>query len=259
MRATIAVFLLVAFTLSSHAEVRTRDVVYHIDGEEFTGQLAWDDALGGPRPGVLVFPEWWGLSDYERTRARMLAELGYVALAVDMYGTGRHTADPEQAKAWMQAVTTDVAWWRERALKALEVLRADSLVAADNVAAIGYCFGGGTVLQLAYSGADVDGVVSFHGSLPAPDEESLAAIQASILVLHGNADPFVADAVVNQLREKLEAGDVDWQLHIYGGVRHSFTNPGANEHGMDALEYDATADDRSWAAMKTFFAEIFTD
>lgn len=257
MRATIAVFLLVT-ALTSHAEVRSRDVVYHIDGEEFTGYLAWDDALGGPRPGVLVFPEWWGLSDYERTRARMLAALGYMALAVDMYGTGRHTADPEQAKAWMQAVTTDVEWWRERALKALEVLRAEPLV-ADNVAAIGYCFGGGTVLQLAYSGADVEGVVSFHGSLPAPDEESLAAIEASILVLHGNADPFVADAMVDRLRETLEGSDVDWQLHIYGGVRHSFTNPAADERGMDALRYDATADDRSWAAMKTFFAEIFTD
>ncbi len=259
MKSIVAVLLLAAFTLTSHAEVRTRDVVYHIDGEEFTGYLAWDDALGGPRPGVLVFPEWWGLSDYERARARMLAELGYVALAVDMYGTGRHTADPEQAKAWMQAVTIDVEWWRERALKGLEVLRADPLVDADNVAAIGYCFGGGTVLQLAYSGADVEGVVSFHGSLPAPDEESLAAIEASILVLHGNADPFVADAMVDQLRETLEAGGVDWQLHIYGGVRHSFTNPGADERGMDALKYDATADDRSWAAMKTFFAEIFTD
>lgn len=250
---------LAAFFLSAHAEVVTRDVRYTIDGEEFTGYLAYDDAVSGKRPGIAVFPEWWGLSDYERGRARMLAELGYVAFAADMYGTGKLTDNPDQAGAWMQAVTADVEWWRERAAKAVEILRADEHVDGTDVAAIGYCFGGGTVLQLAYSGADLDGVVSFHGSLPVADDEALKNIKAKLLVLHGNADPFVAEAVAAQFRDKLESGDVDWQMHIYGGVRHSFTNPGADAHGMAALKYDETADKRSWRAMRAFFDEIFAD
>lgn len=259
MNRVLACLLLSAVALSAGAEVRTEAVVYQIDGEEFTGYLAWDDAIAGKRPGVMVVHEWWGLGDYEKRRARMLAELGYVAFAVDMYGTGRHTADPEQAKAWMQAVTSDKGWWRERAMKGVEILRANQHVEATDIAAIGYCFGGGTVLQLAYGGADIDGVVSFHGALPAATPEERDAIEASLLVLHGNADPFVADAVAAEFRNKLEGSDVDWQMHFYGGVRHSFTNPAADERDMEALKYDAQADERSWTAMKVFFDEIFAD
>ena len=258
MRTLLSLLVLTFFSLAVQAEVLTENVTYEIDGEEFTGYLAYDGSFTGNRPGVLVVHEWWGLSDYERRRARMLAELGYVAFAVDMYGSGKHTDKAEQAKAWMQEVTTDVEWWRERAMKGVEILRGNKLVDADKVAAIGYCFGGGTVLQMAYGGADIQGVVSFHGSLPIASDEDLARTKTRLLVLHGNADPFVPAEMAAEFQKKLETGDVDWQMISYGGVRHSFTSPEADERGMEALKYDADADRRSWGAMQLFFREIFT-
>ena len=249
--------VLLAVTFTAQAGIQTKDVPYEIDGEKFTGYLAYDDSIKGKRPGVLVVHEWWGSSSYERRRARMLAELGYVAFVVDMYGTGKLTDKPEQAKEWMQSVTTDVDWWRERAMKGVELLRSDKRVDASKVAAIGYCFGGGTVLQMAYGGADIQGVVSFHGSLPAADEEALKNIKTKILVLHGNADPFVPAEMAAEFQKKLDMGSVDWQMISYGGVRHSFTSPEADKRGMEALKYDATADRRSWQAMLSFFNEIF--
>lgn len=253
-------FSLLLCSLTLQAEVQTQDVVYKIDDEEFTAYLAYDDAIKEPRPGVLVFPQWWGLSDYEKGRARMLAEMGYVALAVDMYGTGKLTDEPEQAKTWMQAVTADKEWWRERALKAMEILRGQKQVAADDVAAIGYCFGGGTVLQAAYAGADLDGVVSFHGSLPAADEEEANRIVTPLLVLNGGDDPFVSDEVQLEFQQKLEQNPaLDWQIVTYGGARHSFTDPGADKRDIPALKYDAKADQRSWRAMRHFLQDVFAD
>ena len=259
MRTFLSLILLLIFSLPAHAEVRTEDVSYEIDGEAFTGYLAYDDSVAGKRPAVLVVHEWWGLSDYEKRRARMLAELGYVAFAVDMYGTGKHTDNPEQAKAWMQEVTTDVEWWRERAMKGVEILRGNKLADAAKVAAIGYCFGGGTVLQMAYGGTDIQGVVSFHGSLPIASDEDLERTKTKLLVLHGNADPFVPGEMAVEFQKKLETGNIDWQMVTYGGVRHSFTSPGADKRGMDALKYDADADRRSWNSMQAFFAEIFAN
>ena len=244
---------------AAQAVVKTKTIEYRDGDATLKGVLAWDDAAGGKRPGVLVVHEWWGLSDYEKRRARMLAQLGYVAFAVDMYGTGKHTDKPEQAKAWMQAVTTDVEWWRERAMKGVEILRGNKLVEASDVAAIGYCFGGGTVLQMAYGGADIDGVVSFHGSLPAADEEAIKKIKTRILVLHGSDDPFVPDEMAAQFERKLETGDIDWQMIIYGGERHSFTVPDAERKGIDNLKYDPKADRRSWAKLMSFLDELFRD
>jgi len=259
MRRLLTTLVLIFFTLAAQAGVRTQDVRYQIEDEEFTGYLAYDDALDGKRPGVLVVHEWWGLSDHEKRRARMLAELGYVAFAVDMYGSGKHTDDPDQAKTWYDMVTTDIEWWRERAMKGIEILRGHADVDATDIAAIGYCFGGGTVLQLAYGGADVDGVVSFHGVLPAADDQALVKIRTKLLVLHASRDPFVPADMVARFQQKLDMGDVDWQLVTYGGVRHSFTVPDADKRGMEALRYDADADRRSWHAMRQFFEEIFAD
>lgn len=259
MRTLLSIFALMIFGLTAQAEIHSEDVKYQIDGEEFTGYLAYDDAVTGKRPGVLVVHQWWGLSDQEKRRARMLAELGYVAFAVDMYGTGKLTDKSEQAKSWMQAVTTDVEWWRERAMKGVEILGGNKHVDREKLAAIGYCFGGGTVIQMAYGGADVQGVVSFHGSLPVADEKDISNIKTKMLVLHGNDDPFVPEEIAAQFRKKLEAGDVDWQMIIYGGVRHSFTMPDTGKYGMEALKYDADADRRSWGAMRTFLHEIFAN
>ena len=255
----LLMFICALLTLNAQAAIQTEAVTYKIEDEEFTGYVAYDDAVSGKRPGVVVVHEWWGLSDYEKRRARMLAELGYVAFAVDMYGTGKLTDKPDQAKAWMQSVTTDVEWWRERAMKGVEILRNHKLVKKDAIAAIGYCFGGGTVLQMAYGGADIDGVVSFHGSLPVADDEALKNTKAKLLVLHGGADPFVPEDAAARFQSKLAKGNIDWQMVTYGGIRHSFTSPEADKRGIEALKYDATADRRSWKAMQNFLQELFED
>jgi dienelactone hydrolase len=257
MKRLIVFVLVMVFTRSAIAGVETRDITYLIGEDEFTGYLAYDNTVSGKRPGVLVVHEWWGLGEYEKHRARMLAESGYVAFVVDMYGTGRLTDQPDQARSWMQEVTADVEWWRERALKGVEILKQHERVDAGRIAAIGYCFGGGTVLQLAYGGADIDGVVSFHGSLPAADEETADKIKARILVAHGNADEYIARETITKFQDRLDQAQADWRMITYGNVRHSFTNPGADARGIPALKYDAGADRHSWRAMQEFFGEIF--
>ncbi|MCB1748048.1 MAG: dienelactone hydrolase family protein [Gammaproteobacteria bacterium] len=242
---------------AAQAAVREQTIDYH-DGEvALQGTLYADDAHNGPRPGVLVIHEWWGLNDYARQRARRLAELGYVAFAVDMYGAGKVTEHPKQAGEWAGMVTANVAAWRQRALAALAVLRAQAGVDPARLAAIGYCFGGASVLQLAYSGADLRGVVSFHGSLPAADAAEVGHIRARILVEHGGADGFVGPERVAAFEQALAGSAVDWRVTVHGGAKHGFTNPDAGDYGLEGLAYDARADRRSWAAMQDFFGEIF--
>lgn len=259
MHKLVTLLCLLAIGTSVQAEVQSKAVHYEDDGTALTGYLYWDDASDAKRPGILVIHEWWGLNDYAKKRARMLAELGYVAFAADMYGGDRVTTDPKQAQEWMQEVTVDPELWRERADAGLKQLKASDLVLPDETAAVGYCFGGGTVLQMAYGNADVKGVVSFHGSLPAAPEESKGKIGPKILVLHGYDDSFVAPDVVANFQTKLEAAGANWEMDIYGGVRHSFTNPNAGEYGIENLKYDAQADARSWSRMQTFFDELFKD
>ncbi|MEE4660382.1 MAG: dienelactone hydrolase family protein [Halieaceae bacterium] len=257
MRSVFFGVLLFALGCSAHAAVQSRAITYQVDGTEFTGYLYWDDTQDGQRPGVLVVHEWWGLNDYAKQRARMLAELGYVAFAVDMYGNNQVTDKPAQAREWMQEVTADVEGWRERALKGLEQLVRSGMVADGQLAAIGYCFGGATVLQISYANAPVKGVVSFHGALPAAPEEAKGKIGPQILVLHGQADTFVAPEVVTNFRNKLDEAGASWEMNTYGGVRHGFTNPDAAAFGIPNLVYDEVADRRSWARMQTFFDELF--
>jgi dienelactone hydrolase len=221
-----------------------------------TGHLAWDDAVVGKRPGVLVIHEWWGLNDYAKGRAEALAKAGYVAFALDMYGGGKATAHGKEAGEWMKQITANVEGWRRRAMAGLEVLRAQAQVDGDKVAAIGYCFGGATVMQMAYGGADLDAVASFHGSLP-PAPESVGAIKPRVLVAHGRDDKFIpADRIV-AFQDGLDRIEADWEMTIYSGARHGFTNPGAGAYGMDNLAYNETADTRSWAAMLKLFGEVF--
>lgn len=254
-----AALALVLMSTSAAAEIKSKAVSYDDEGTPLEGYLYWDDAVDGERPGVLVIHEWWGLNDYAKKRARMLAELGYVAFAADMYGGDRVTKQPDQAREWMQEVTVDPELWRLRAAAGLAQLEDSELVDDDRMAAVGYCFGGGTVMQMAYGGADLDGVVSFHGSLPAAPEASYGKIEPEILVLHGQADSFIAPEVVTNFQDKLEEAGANWEMDIYGGVRHGFTNPDAADYGIDNLAYDAQADARSWQRMQTFFDEIFAD
>jgi dienelactone hydrolase len=257
MKHLLGLLLVGVLALPAYAAVQSKAVEYADDDTKLTGHLYWDDAIKGKRPGVLVIHEWWGLNGYAKKRAQMLAELGYVAFAADMYGTGLVTDTPAQAKEWMQGVTADVEGWRGRARLGLAQLMNSGMVDGDKVAAIGYCFGGATVLQMSYDNAPVKGVVSFHGALPAAPEEMKGKIEPRILVLHGYADSFINHEVVNNFRKKMEEAGADWEMNTYGGARHGYTNPNAADRGMDNLKYDAKADARSWARMQAFFAEIF--
>ncbi|MEE4112336.1 MAG: dienelactone hydrolase family protein [Desulfobacteraceae bacterium] len=253
----LAALLLLTVVVPAQAAVVTETVTYRHEGQTLEGFMAWDDAIAGKRPGVLVVHEWWGLNDYVRDRARQLAELGYVAFALDMYGVGKVTEHPSQAGEWMKMITENLDFWRHRALAGLAVLKGAERVDPDRITAIGYCFGGSTVQQLAYGGANIRGVVSFHGSplLPGPGE--VERVRAKILICHGAADPFTKPEQLQKYLTEMGTSGLDWQFIAYGGARHGFTNPGADAKGMEALAYNRSADMRSWAHMRLFFEEIF--
>ncbi|GJL56112.1 MAG: hypothetical protein NPIRA02_32440 [Nitrospirales bacterium] len=239
------------------AKIQEQTIPYTHGETQLQGYLVWDDSIKGKRPGVLVVHEWWGLNAYAKARAKQLAEMGYVAFAVDMYGTGKVTDHPKQAGEWMKETTANVKTWQDRAIEGLKVFQKQDMVDVESVAAIGYCFGGATVVQLVYSGAPVRGVVSFHGALPLPNKGQAINTNAKVLIAHGNEDPFLKEEHIQQFRSALEEADLDWQMVIYAGARHSFTNPGADKVGMDALKYNKKADERSWKHMKLFFDELF--
>src|SRR5262245_4840688 len=188
--ATMAVLLAGA---TARAEVKTKTVTYTHDGVTLKGYLAWDDAIKGKRPGVLVVHEWWGLNDYAKKRAEQLAGLGYVAFAPDMYGEGKSTTSTKEAGAMAGEVRKDPKVWLGRALAGLKILQDHELVDAKKIASIGYCFGGSTSLQLAHAGADLACIVSFHGALMPPTEEQVKGIKAKILICHGAADSFIKE------------------------------------------------------------------
>ncbi|TVQ88480.1 MAG: dienelactone hydrolase family protein [Chromatiaceae bacterium] len=239
------------------AELQTQTIEYQDGDTSLKGYLVYDDSIEGPRPGILVAHEWWGLNDYIRQRAEMIAELGYVAFALDMYGDDRVTEHAPDAQGWMQQITANLDTWHQRARAGLEILQGQEQVDATRLAALGWCFGGATVMQLAYAGADLAAVVSFHGSLPpAPDG---VTIKPSVLAAHGAADDFVPPERVQAFQDSLTAAGADWQLVSYGGARHGFTNPLAGDYGMDNLAYDANADRRSWDLMQALLEEVFAD
>ena len=239
------------------AKVVTQIVEYRQDGTAMRGFLAYDDALKGKRPGVLVVHEWWGLNDFARERALKLAGLGYVALAADMYGNGVITSNPEEAGKLAGALRGNPDLLRARAQAALKFLAADPRVDANRLAAIGFCFGGTTVLELAYSGADLAGVVSFHGGLPRLQPGDLKRLKASILVLHGADDPHVAPADITAFEQAMRQAGADWQMVFFGGAVHGFTNPAAGDNQASGVAYNARAARRSWRYMQDFFQEIW--
>lgn len=260
MRVLLLVITLL-FTALGHAELRHEVVHYHANGTTMDGYLAWDDSFEGKRPGILVVHEWWGLNDYARRRARMLAELGYTALAVDMYGKGRSTVHPDQAAAFMKAVSEHADVMRARFNAALKVLKAERTVDANHIAAIGYCFGGGVVLNMARAGADLDAVVSFHGELaPWAKPAQKGEVKAKVLVFNGGADPFTTTQQIADFRHEMQNANVDYTFVNYPGVKHSFTNPDADAMGKAnnlPLAYDAHADRDSWEKMQGFLRRAF--
>ncbi len=267
MRYLSLFFVLVLFGLDVHAEdsietnIITQEIDYEVGDTKLTGYLAFDASTDEKRPGVLVVHEWWGHNQYARTRAEMLAKLGYVAFAVDMYGDGKLAEHPDDAGKFMQEVTSNISLAEKRMEAALDVLHQQPVVDTSKTAAIGYCFGGAMVLHMARIGTDIDGVVSFHGSLSTENPAQKDAVKARVLVLHGDADPFIPKEQVDAFKEEMQNAGVSYEFVAYPNVKHSFTNPQADEFSekfdLPALEYDQHADEDSWRRMQAFFEWIF--
>ena len=255
--AVVSLVLLLA-SAAAQAAIRTETLEYRAGDAVLKGYLAYEDAIAGKRPAVLVAPEWWGLNDYAKMRAREIAELGYLALAIDIYGDGKTTTNADEAGRLSGAFRQDKALLRQRARAAFDTIAKHPLADPSRIAAIGYCFGGTTVLELAYSGAGLKGVVTFHAGLTVPDAAEAKGIRAKFLVLHGANDTFESPEDIARFQDAMKVAAVDWQMVYFGGAVHSFTNPAADRAGMPGLAYNENADRRSWRYMKDFFAEIFS-
>ncbi len=238
--------------------MQTRTLEYKDGATTCKGYLAFDETKSGPRPGVVLFPEAFGIGEHVMERARRLAGLGYVALAADPYGNGATASDLPAAIGLMGTVRADVNVWRTRARAALDALAAEANVDKAKLAAIGYCFGGSTSIELGRSGAPLAAIVSFHGGLECPKPEDSRNIKAKVLVCTGADDPMITPAQIATFEEQMRQTKVDWQVQVYGGTVHSFTNPDADKLGNPALAYNPVADRRSWKAMLDLFGEAFS-
>lgn len=255
---TLLALLLVAFAANvARAEVKTKTVSYKHGAIVLEGYLAWDDAVKDPRPAVLVVHDWMGIHEVTKKHTEMLAALGYVAFAADIYGKGVRPKDNKEAGKLAGTYKGDRKLLRGRVNAALDFLRTQKSVEKAKIAAIGYCFGGTTVLELARSGADLAGVVSFHGGLSSPTPADAKNIKAKVLVLHGGDDPNVPPEEVIAFEKEMRDAGVDWRLVAYGGAVHSFTNPRAGNDNSKGAAYNERADRRSWKDMQMFFDELF--
>jgi dienelactone hydrolase len=256
MKLILVAAIMLAFVTASRAAVHTEAVTYKHGDTVLEGYLAYDDALPGKRPGIMVVHEWLGFNDHVKKRAEMLAELGYVAFACDMYGKTVRGVGPADGPKLSTPFKEDRKLMRARANAGLDVLRHHPMVDSTKLAAIGFCFGGTTVLELARGGTDLVGVVGFHAGLSTPMPAQAGQVKAKVLVCHGADDPYVPPPEVQAFAEEMRKAGADWQFNAYGGAVHSFTNHEANNRVAGAC-YNAEADRRSWQAMKDFFAEVF--
>lgn len=236
--------------------IATRTIEYRDGDVVLESYMAWDDSGSDPRPGVLISHAWAGRGEHEQNKAEQLAELGYVGLAIDLYGQGKRGTTKEENAALMQPLLDDRAALQRRITLGLETLRKQKEVDSARVAAMGFCFGGLCVLDLARTGADVAGVASFHGLFARPGNTDGNRIAAKVLVLHGWDDPMATPDQVLGLAEELTAMGADWQIHAYGNTLHAFTNPAADDPEFGTV-YDQDADHRSWQSLQLFLAEIF--
>ncbi|MBI5181115.1 MAG: dienelactone hydrolase family protein [Nitrospirae bacterium] len=239
------------------AEVRTEVVEYKQGDAVLEGYLAYDDAVKGKRPSVLIVHEWMGVNPYVKKRAEQLARLGYIAFAADIYGKGVRPKNSDEAAAESKKYKTDRQLMRARVNAGLALLKNHKLADTKRTAAIGYCFGGTTVLELGRSGADVAGIVSFHGGLDSLNPNDAKNIKGKVLALHGGDDPFVPAEQVAAFQDEMRKAGVDWNMVIYGGAVHSFTNPDSGNDNSKGAAYNEKADKRSWEDMRQFFSEIF--
>jgi len=240
---------LIASASTAGAAVMTREIEYKQGDTALKGLMAWDDAIKTKRPGVLVVHEWWGYNEHARNQAKRLAQSGYVAFALDMYGEGKLATHPQDAEAFAAEATKDPAVVNARFDAGLEQLKSDPHVDPAKISAIGYCFGGGIVLSQARAGKDLKAVVSFHGMLAADQPAEPGKVKARVLALIGGADPFCPPATVAAFQKEMQNAGVNYRVVVYPGARHSFTNPDAAKAGMPQLAYNAAADKKSWAEM----------
>lgn len=243
-----------------HAEIVTRPIEYNHQGTLLQGFISFNDDLVGDHnlPGVLVVHEWKGLGDYAKMRAEMLAKEGYVAFAVDMYGKGVFAENHEEAANLAGLFRNDRQLMRERVYEGLKVLLSQNFVNPEKIAAIGYCFGGTTVLEMARAGFPITGVISFHGGLATPSPAVAGTVKAQVLVMHGADDPHVSAEELAGFKREMETANVSWQLVEFGDAVHSFTVPAAGNDKSKGAAYDASADKLSWAYMLDFFEHLFT-
>ncbi|UCH49838.1 MAG: dienelactone hydrolase family protein [Betaproteobacteria bacterium] len=248
-------------TTSSATDIKTEQIQYEANGVKLNGYIAWDANQTGPRPGVLVVHEWWGQTDYIRSRARMLAELGYTGFAVDMYGNGKTAANPDEAGKLMTEVLNNMDEGVARFEAARRALEGHSRTDPTKTAAMGYCFGGAVVLEMARRGMDLKGVASFHGALSTQTEVEPGSIKAKMLVLHGDDDVLIPQEQVDAFKSEMLNARAEMKFIGYPGALHGFTNPAATENGKKyglPLAYNEAVDKQSWNELKQFLEEIFS-
>jgi dienelactone hydrolase len=262
MRLLLSLALILCSGLTQ-AAIKTQEIPYTSqDGSKLTGYYAYDDAIKGARPGVIVVHEWWGLNDYAKRRARDLAALGYSALAIDMYGEGKHTEHPKDAMAFMQAATKNSEVSNARFTAGLDLLKKQPQTNPDKIAAIGYCFGGKIVLDAARRSVPLAGVVTFHGALATNTPATPGSVKAPLLIEHGAADSMVTAQNVADFKKEMDNAGADYKFVSLAGAKHGFSNPDSDrlshgDHGGPDIGYNAAADKSSWADMQAFLKKVF--
>lgn len=256
----VFIIFVVNFVSVVNAGVVSEEIEYKVDGDTMKGFIAYDESIKGERPGIIVVHEWWGHNEYARKRTKMLAKLGYTAIALDMYGDGKQASHPKDAGKMAGEIRNNKDKMIHRFNAAKKLLQNNAHTNKDKIAAIGYCFGGGVVLEVARSGENLAGVVSFHGSLVTSSPAKEGKVVAKVLVLNGEDDPFVKPEQIVQFKQEMKSANVDFNFVSYPGAKHSFTNPDADKFGKKyeiPLAYNKMADEQSWQAMQDFFKDIF--
>ena len=260
MKGLSCFIVLMLVSAAAHAAVQGKEVSYHANGTTLKGYVAYDDAVKGKRPGILVIHEWWGHNEYARKRARMFAEQGYTALALDMYGNGKQAHHPDDAQKFSSEVSKNAKLAKARFDAALNLLKHEPTVEAGEIAAVGYCFGGSVALNMARMGEPLKAVVSFHGGLGTDHPAEAGKVKARIASFTGEDDPFIPAKQVAAFREEMDKAGVNYKAVTYPGAKHSFTNPDADKYGEEfklPLAYNAAADKDSWSQGLAFLADAF--
>ena len=256
MRYILALFICL-FASAANAAIVTKDVTYYDGALKLIGTVAYDDIAQGVKPGIVLYPEWWGNNAYAKSRAKELAAKGYIVFVADMYGNGASTTSATEAKTFTDPLYTNREVMRTRARAAIRALKEQMDADNSNIAAIGFCFGGTVALELARKGEDLKGVGVFHAGLKFPESTTKGAVKAKVLVMNGSADPMVPEADRDAFIDDMQNSGADVQFIQYSGAMHAFTNPSANSVGIPGVAYDQKSERRSFIALDNFLAEIF--